>query len=65
MCIVEIYQNWSTKKMAKFREDGHILFYFLGYIIYLIFPVQISMLRYLSTDRKMYYELFDEPNLFI
>ena len=23
------------------------------------------MLRYLSTDRKMYYELFDEPNLFI
>ena len=25
----------------------------------------LVVLRYLSTDRKMYYELFDEPNLFI
>ena len=26
---------------------------------------RIYLLRYLSTDRKIYYELFDEPNLFI
>ena len=45
---------------------------FVKIVLFDVFAVKLTpyhpsshLLRYLSTDRKMYYELFDEPNLFI
>ena len=54
--LLENLSVWPNRRFFKlFDEMSHFLQRFFEKFV----------LRYLSTDTKMYYELFDDSNLFI